>query len=373
MTSSKEPFGIYIHVPFCLSKCPYCDFYSERDQKLVPNYVEAVKTELRTLERCKGFVSPDIYEREVTSIYFGGGTPSLLAPSHIGSVIKCVKESFPVSTDAEITLECNPSVKEKDAFFLGIRQAGVNRVSLGLQSAVLSERRALGRLGSPEDAKNAVLAAKSAGIDDISLDIMLGIPGQTEETLKESLDFALSLPVTHLSVYILKLEEGTLFYKRRETLSLPDDDQTADMYLFMCSYLKEKGMRHYEISNFCFGDNIGRHNMSYWRCSEYLGVGPAAHSFVNSKRIYSERDLRGFLNGQKCVYDGPGGTEEERLMLALRTDEGAAAPDTNAAFKKRAAEFAAMGLVNCKNGRAVLTEKGFLLSNYVISELLSVM
>jgi len=183
----------------------------------------------------------------------------------------------------------------------------------------------------------------------------------------------LSLPVTHLSVYILKLEEGTVFYKRQDKLGLPDEDASADMYLFTCAYLKENGMRHYEISNFCFGGNTGKHNLSYWKCKEYLGVGPAAHSFINGSRFYSERDLSGFISGEPCVYDGAGGNEAEKLMLALRTDEGAALNNIGASVYEKIGELQNYGLLTFENNRIILTDRGFLLSNYVISELLSEM
>lgn len=371
MTSSKDPFGIYIHVPFCLSKCPYCDFYSERKPEIIPLYLNAVKEELKTLKRSSAFVSPEIFNREVSSVYFGGGTPSVLPPADIKEISELIKEKFILREDAEITLECNPSLKNKELFFEGIKNAGVNRVSLGLQSAVLSERKALGRSGTAEDAANAALAAKNAGIYDISLDIMLGIPNQTINSLKQSLDFVLSLPVTHLSVYILKLEEGTVFYKRQNKLDLPDEDAVSDMYLFMCAYLKEKGMRHYEISNFCFDNKVGRHNLGYWKCGEYLGIGPAAHSFINGKRFYFERDTDAFISGQPPVYDGEGGDIEERLMLALRTDEGICLPEKSERLSEKIKEFQKFGLLNFENDRIVLTDKGFLVSNYIISEILS--
>ncbi|MCH5197543.1 MAG: radical SAM family heme chaperone HemW [Oscillospiraceae bacterium] len=371
MTSSKKPFGLYIHVPFCSSKCPYCDFYSERKKDNIPLYLNAVKEELAFLNRSKSFVSPEIYNREVSSVYFGGGTPSVLRASDIKGILGTVKEKFILSKNAEVTLECNPSLKNKEEFFEGLKNAGVNRVSLGLQSAVLSERKALGRLGSAEDAAQAVYAAKKAGIEDISLDIMLGIPEQTQDSLKFSLDFALNLPVSHLSVYILKLEEGTVFFSRKDKLDLPDDDAVSDMYLFTCEHLKKKGMRHYEISNFCFDNFAGKHNLNYWKCGEYLGIGPSAHSFINGKRFYFERDISAFICGAPPIFDCDGGSSEERLMLALRTDEGISIPEKSERLSEIIKEFQNFGLLNVSNDRVILTDKGFLVSNYIISEILS--
>lgn len=361
--------GLYIHVPFCASKCPYCDFYSEVSRAGKEDYVKAVTDEIHTLRRSREFVSGDICSRALASVYFGGGTPSVLGHEKISRILTQIRKKWALTEDAEITVECNPSLSDPRVFFEGLKEAGVNRISLGMQSAVDGERRALGRRAGGAEVKECVAAAKNAGIDDISLDLMLGIPQQTPESLKYSLDFALQLPVTHLSVYLLKLEEGTLFYKRQASLSLPGEDETADLYLFTCAYLRKKGMRHYEVSNFCFDDKIGRHNMRYWEQKEYLGIGPAAHSYINGRRFFSERSLPAFLAGVPAVFDGPGGDREEKIMLALRTDRGAALSD----LENQSEIIPALqnaGYAQIHDGRLTLTDRGFLLSNSVISALL---
>ena len=376
----NTPLGLYIHVPFCAAKCPYCDFYSGRETSLIPAYVNAVVDELRTLRRAKAFADEMLFIRPLSSVYFGGGTPSLLPAAALGAILDAVRQHYALAPDAEITAEANPTLKEPEAWFASAAKAGVNRVSVGMQSALDSERKALGRRGTPEDVKRTVEAAKDAGIDDLSVDVMLGIPGQTEESLRQSLDFALSLGISHLSVYILKTEPGTVFDKRKASLDLPDEDTVADLYLFTGEYLTGRGMRHYEISNFCFGDRVGRHNLAYWRCGEYLGVGPAAHSFLNGRRFYYERDLTGFIQGLPPVDDGPGGDADEVLMLALRTDEGLFLPAycdrfgiaLSPRFYDKIKEYGALGLAEYKEGRLTLTGRGWLLSNNVISELLSV-
>ena len=377
----SPPFGLYVHVPFCAAKCPYCDFYSGRDTELIPAYVNAVTDELVTLRRAKGFADETLFSRPLSTVYFGGGTPSLLPAAALCAILDTVRQRYALTPDAEITAEANPTLKEPEAWFSAAAKAGVNRVSVGMQSALDSERKALGRRGTPEDVKRTVLAARTAGIDNVSVDVMLGIPGQTETSLKQSLDSALSLGISHLSVYILKIEPGTVFDRRKETLDLPDEDAVAQLYLFTCEYLKAQGMRHYEISNFCFGDRVGRHNLAYWRCGEYLGVGPAAHSFLNGRRFYYERDLAGFINGVPPVDDGPGGDADEVLMLALRTDEGLDFPAfcdrfgiaPSPRFYDKITEYGALGLAEYQAGRLTLTGRGFLLSNTVISELLSVL
>ena len=376
----NTPLGLYIHVPFCAAKCPYCDFYSGRDTALLPAYVTAVKDELKTLRRAKAFADETLFSRPLFSVYFGGGTPSLLPAEDLCAILDTVRQHYALAQDAEITVEVNPTLKEPEAWFTAAAAAGVNRISIGMQSALESERKTLGRRGTAEDVRRTVQAAKAAGIGNISVDVMLGIPSQTEESLQQSLDFALSLGITHLSVYILKIEPGTIFDKRKDRLNLPDEDETADLYLFTGEYLTARGMRHYEISNFCFGDRVGRHNLAYWRCGEYLGVGPAAHSFVNGRRFYYERDLQSFIEGLAPVDDGPGGDKDEVLMLALRTDEGLELPafcgrfgiDPAPRFYKKIEEYGAWGLLEFKAGKLTLTRRGFLLSNTVISELLSV-
>lgn len=376
---TPSAFGLYFHVPFCAAKCPYCDFYSGRDLSLIPAYVGAVKDELATLRRVSPFVTEDVRERETASVYFGGGTPGLLPPETLDELLRCVRAHFNVDPNAEITVEVNPTLKNREAFFASVAAAGVNRISVGMQSAVEAELKALGRRGSPYDVAETVRAARAAGIGDISLDIMLGIPGQTPETLRTSLDHALSLLPTHLSIYILKLEEGTPLYARRNRLDLPDEDAAADLYLFACRYLAEKGMRHYEISNFCFGGRVGRHNLNYWRCGEYLGIGPAAHSYVDGKRFFFPRDLDAFLAGEKAVFDAPGGDSEEVFMLALRTDTGVDLPAFTSrfgltpgrGFYETAAAFEKNGLLVNGGGTLRLTDKGFLVSNSIIAALLA--
>lgn len=377
--SSAPSLGVYIHVPFCRSKCPYCDFYSLCGANEADGYTGAVINDIKNLGGMSEFVGAEAFSRPVDTVYFGGGTPSIIGAERITRLLAAVRESFTVLSAAEITVECNPSTPDIEDFFTACAKAGVNRVSLGMQSAVNSERRALGRSADAGRVKYCVQAARNAGIDNISLDIMLGVPGQTQKSLRDTLDFALSLKTPHLSAYILKLEEGTFFYKNKDRLSLPDEDAAADMYMLMCDTLEKAGMRHYEISNFCFGDKFSRHNLRYWQCGEYLGFGPSAHSFFNGRRFYYERDLKGYINGVKAVSDGAGGDCEEVFMLALRTDAGLDLNEwqrrfnmeINGKFRAEAGLLSRYGLINEKNGVISLTDKGMLLSNSVISSLLS--
>ena len=234
--------GIYIHIPFCIRKCPYCDFYSfEANESEKDSYLKAVLLYLdKWSERISGMVD---------TVYFGGGTPSVFGSGRISQVLAFIEEKFSLTDDREITVECNPSSVSAE-FFKALSKSGVNRISMGMQSAVNKERLTLGRLSDSAQVKNAVDMAKQVGIDNISLDIMLGVPYQTMASLDESIDFLLSLDIPHISAYMLKIEEGTTFEKMADSLPIADDDTAAEMYLHTSKRLSSAGYNHYEISNF---------------------------------------------------------------------------------------------------------------------------
>ena len=307
------------------------------------------------------------------TVYFGGGTPSQLGTVRLTAILAHIRRT----ADCEVTVECNPG----DAAALDFRAlaaAGVNRISMGLQSADDAERRALGRRSDAATVRRAVEQVQTAGIANLSLDLMLGIPGQTAESLARSIDFCLALDVPHVSAYLLKVEDGTPFAAMQEQLALPQEDAVCDFYLQTVDALAAAGLRQYEISNFARPGCESRHNLKYWRCEAYLGLGPAAHSFLDGKRFYYPRDLQAFLDGTPPIPDGPGGDPEEWLMLRLRLMEGvtdaafaarfgAGLPD---AFWETAARFARQGLMTVADGCAALTPTGCLLSNQIIGALL---
>ena len=273
--------GLYIHVPFCRSKCPYCDFYSCLSKKAdTETYVASVIDEIKTGRRTKEFTQNA--DLSFDTIYFGGGTPSVIGADNIGSIIKCAKECYSISDDAEITVECNPSTVD-DEFFRVLSSYVINRISLGMQSAVDNERKKLGRFADRNQVLSVINSAKKYGISNISLDVMLGIPEQTIESLDETIDFCISTGVPHISEYMLSIEEGTVFHKRIDTLRLPDEDTVCDMYMHLSEKLRNSGFRHYEISNFAKTGYESRHNTKYWNCEEYLGIGPSAHSCIDGK------------------------------------------------------------------------------------------
>lgn len=370
-----KKFGIYIHVPFCESKCPYCDFYSRppkgagKDKnEYIREYTAGVKSRLVSYAKIYG-------DRAVDTIYFGGGTPSVLGADALSDILSEIKNLYKVSENAEITCEANPCSVDEE-FFTKLKSSGFNRLSMGLQSANEDELKLLGRQHTAEEAAEKVRLAQKVGFDNISLDLMIALPNQTKEKLKNSIDFCASLNVQHISSYILKVEENTVFGKKGvQTLG---DEETADMYLLMVSELEKHGYKQYEISNFAKENFEARHNTRYWRDEEYLGIGPAAHSFMDGKRFYFERSLADFLSGKNPTEDGSGGDIEEKIMLKLRLTEGISERDLisfedgKAVFDKlmKAAKLLPKNLIKIDNGTVSLTAEGFLVSNSVIEFML---
>lgn len=365
--------SIYIHIPFCKSKCPYCDFYSAspREESALEQYKEAVCARLFSYGEKYG-------HRAVGTVYFGGGTPSVFGAKRLCAVLGAVKASFDVQPDAEITAECNPADVDL-AFFETLRAGGFNRISMGMQSANADELRVLGRRHTAQDVQRAMQAARAAGFDNVSVDLMLALPHSSCDTLARSVDFCASLGADHVSAYILKIEPGTRFASIAEMLALPDEDGAADQYIFAARRLKALGYAQYEISNFARPGRESRHNLQYWRCGEYLGVGPAAHSFVAGRRFYYPRDLAAFLWGDEPVDDGPGGAFSEYAMLALRLSEGLSRADCARRFPDGAVQFDTVcaaaarlprNLLTVENEKIALTDEGFLVSNAILAEIL---
>lgn len=365
--------GLYLHIPFCKSKCPYCDFYSFSGKETQKDeYTSALRE--RILSSISALQSKDVCKAD--TLYIGGGTPSVLGAKNLATLVNTCNTGF-LTDNAEITVECNPYGLDED-FFKILYDCGVNRISLGLQSAVDGERRILGRLSNKEQVEFAVKTAQKAGFKNITLDVMLGIPQQTEKSLAETLDFCVSLNVPHISAYMLKIEENTHFYKMKHKYNFPDDDFTADLYLQMCETLESNGLMQYEISNFSKSGFESRHNLKYWHCEEYLGLGPSAHSFLDGKRFYFDRDFESFMKGNPPIQDGFGGDFTEYAMLNLRLVEGL---NENKVFERfghnipkslyeKSKIFIDNGYMIANESGLALTRKGFLLSNSILSEIL---
>ncbi|MCI8624557.1 MAG: radical SAM family heme chaperone HemW [Provencibacterium sp.] len=366
-----EPTGLYLHVPFCRQKCGYCDFYSL-----------AASEETRdayTARLCEMLGCLPFGRQHFSTVYFGGGTPSLLSARQIGRILDTVRRFHTVSGE-EITLECNPGTVSLP-FFQEIAAAGVNRISLGLQSADAGQLRFLGRRHSLADVRQAAEWARAAGISSLSLDVMLALPGQTGDQLRETLRFCYASEADHISAYLLKIEPGTPFARQDVAALCPDADQAADLYLAAVHDLAAHGYRQYEISNFCLPGKESRHNLGYWLGKPYLGVGPAAHSLMEGKRFFFERSLEAFLQAERpwslLHPDGEGGGLEEFFMLRLRLAEGLDLLEVNRRYKirpaallKSAALLEKAQLLAVRGSRLALTPEGFLVSNAVIARLL---
>ena len=341
---NNERSGLYFHIPFCKSKCPYCDFYSVKfDEASAQQYVQEICDEIKQ------------YQGIFDTVYFGGGTPSILPTELIGKILDCARAQFEISDDAEITVECNPS-KDLSEDFKKYASYGVNRISVGMQSAVDSERFALGRAAGRNEVERTINYARQSGIENISLDLMLGTPKQTIESLDYSFDFIKSVGVPHVSAYMLKIEEGTKFFQMRDRLVLPDDDTVGEMYLKTVDTLASFGIKQYEISNFAVPGFESRHNTKYWTLTPYLGIGKSAHSFWGGKRFFYDREWN-------KIDDGTGGDKEEQIMLGLRLAKGIDKSLVDRDF----AEFVKMGYVADLGERIALTPKGMLVSNTIIN------
>ena len=376
----KTPLGIYIHVPFCRSKCQYCDFYSltQKDDRLMDGYLDAVCEHIRE-------TGPQAPAYQVDTVYFGGGTPSFFGADGMAAILTTIRRSFDVASDAEITFEANPdSVSPR--LLRKLRSEGFNRVSLGVQC---DDDRILEKIGRPHDYAQAVSAVekiRKAGFKNLSLDLIYGLPAQDLESWQGTLRNVLELKPEHISCYGLKVEEGTPLYQCRDFMSLPDDDMQADMYLATVEILRSKGYRQYEISNFCKRGHESKHNLKYWSGGEYLGFGPDASSDFAGKRFKIIRDLRGYIdgmrNGGQVLEDiqdvAPRERAGEYLMMRLRTTMGISREEYE---KKYLLPFGKIEEVmeQCRQrghalrgegGRWRLTPEGFLLSNSIISDLL---
>ena len=379
-SNNKTPLGIYVHVPFCRSKCQYCDFYSvaEKNEKLMDSYLDAMLAHIKET----GPLAPGY---KVDTVYFGGGTPSFFGADGMALILTAIRRSFDVDPEAEITFEANPD-SVSDKLLVRLRAEGFNRVSLGVQS---DDDDMLEKLGRPHNYGQVVAAVskiRKAGYKNLSLDLMYGLPGQTLKSWKDTLERVLTLKPDHVSCYGLKIEEGTPFCAMQDTLNLPDDDRQADMYLAAAEILRDHGFRQYEISNFARKGLYSRHNMKYWNGGEYLGFGPNASSDFAGKRFTMVRDLNAYITGIKTGGEVIADIEEiplreragEYLMLRLRTIMGVTRSEYEKTFLL-SFDGIEEALQNCEKlgyatkspeGHWRLTPKGFLISNSIISDLL---
>lgn len=390
----REEFILYIHFPYCLHKCPYCDFNSYAVSTIPEkNYTSALLSELDYWA-----VSPEWKGRRLSSIYFGGGTPSLLKPESVGRMISFCRSAFQLSADAEITLEANPGTVTTESLS-AFCSAGVNRLSIGAQSFKPEFLSLLGRIHSNEQTEMAVAAARVAGVKNLGLDLIYALPGQTGADLEADLQSLVRLDPQHVSAYTLTIEKGTPFSRaqKRGLLQPPADEEVADMMQYVQKFLEMRGWHHYEISNYALSGRQSRHNLGYWSGIDYLGIGSAAHSFLkcqdeNGRRISAER----WANQKKpekyinqAVAHGHAESSKENLsqndlifeffFLGLRKIAGVDlgefenlfACSVDSLYGETLRSLQSQGLAQVQAGRLCLTSQGLMLADSVISSFLT--
>lgn len=378
--------GIYLHVPFCKFKCPYCDFYSiesgDEDKSLRTNFVQSLLKEIKSTQENL---------TEVATIFFGGGTPSILKGSEMESIFFGLRDKFNIKSDAEITVEVNPGEVDLERL-TSYYDSGVNRLSIGAQSFQIEELKTLGRIHSPEETAETVSIAKSAGFTNYNLDLIYAVPGQTVDSLIDNVRSVIALKPNHISVYSLTYEKNTPYYSMRENGDLIPikgklEEEMRNSILFL---LKEEGYQRYEISNYSLDGYESQHNSSYWRGKSYVGFGPSAHSFDGKRRWWNVRDVNQYIKKIDSGESPVAGSEElnkeqlmfERLFLALRTSYGLEIPSFEKEFnfkfsdhyKSQLEKIEGLSvsqnkeLITWDNDRLSLTEKGLLFADE-ISEL----
>ena len=370
----EQTLGLYLHIPFCKSKCAYCDFYS------LPHSEEKMDAYTAALIRHLEEVAPRCARQTVDTVYFGGGTPSYLGEKRLTQLLKTVKKRYHVASDAEITLEANPDSAGDWKTLRALRRAGFNRVSLGVQAADDAMLRRIGRVHTWDQVLSAVAAARMAKLENLSLDLIYGLPGQTLADWQETLTAAAALEPNHISCYGLKVEPGTPLWQQRHSAALPDDDAQADMYLWTVDYLAKQGYAQYEISNFARPGFESRHNLKYWRLEEYAGFGPGAHSDLGGVRFAYERDLDAYIAGELRLSEmeriPPLDRDLEYIMLSLRTVQGIDSGYFERQFRQKfrpmeelLTRYEANGLAARTERGWHLTPRGFFVSNAIIVSL----
>lgn len=385
---SKE-LELYLHIPFCVRKCDYCDFLSmPANEELRRHYVDCLMEEIKQKAAlCR--------EYQVTSVFFGGGTPSILPGVQIWELMEVLRSCFQICEDAEVTVECNPGTLTRQKLIY-YKMAGVNRLSIGLQSANNQELQRLGRIHTYEEFLDSFGQARAMGFKNINVDLMSALPGQKQEDWINTLNKVLAVRPEHISAYSLMVEEGTPFYERygedewrREQgeppLYLPSEEMEREMYLSTQELMRNKGYIRYEISNYAFPGRECRHNIGYWKLTPYLGLGLGSSSFLEEVRFSNTKDLKTYLSGENfsqedCAYVFLDKRQrmEEFMFLGLRMMEGISRSvfqqmfgiKLEAVYGNVLEQLQKQGLLKQQEGRVALTEAGISVSNYVLSEFL---
>lgn len=375
MTMTTKPIGLYVHIPFCVRKCNYCDFCSfpGKEYDFKDEYVSALCREI------EGYQGKGI---ALDSIFFGGGTPTTLDEGQLGKIVAAIKDTFSVTEDVEFSMEANPGTVDEQKL-KALTSMGVNRLSFGLQSIHDNELKILGRIHNYDDFAEAFAMARRCGISNINVDLMYGIPEQTADSFALTLEKIKALSPEHISLYGLILEEGTPLYRMQDSLPLPSEDEECDMYYFAADALGFAGYNHYEISNYARDGKECRHNLKYWRCEEYIGVGLSAYSYYDGVRFGNTDDVAVYLSGNYTEYSNRETIDDEsaayeRVMLGLRTAEGISLSEYETRFlhsfisgrEEKIASLINEGYARISGDRFSLTEKGFYVSNSILTELI---
>ena len=379
MSCLSQPFGLYVHIPFCPQRCPYCAFtILTGHTALYDRYVEAVCTEICSWQS----LAP---KGPLQTVFLGGGTPSLLDPVHVQRILDTAAATFGMAPEAEITLEANPTTADAQKFS-AFRASGCNRLSLGVQSFNDADLKTLGRWHSAAEAEAAYITARQAGFTNVNLDVIFSIPGAPRQRWQATVHKLLTLAPEHISTYALTLEEGTRFARRHHQgrLALVSEEDDAWAYAWVMETLAAAGYEHYEVSNFAHPGCRSRHNWGYWHSADYLGVGLSAHSLLNGQRHWNRRALQAYLTaveagcapceGTECL--DPVAARHERLWLQLRTCEGTILQPSELQPLLSAPKFQAMleaGLVYLQALRLRLTPAGFLLADAIGVEVLTIL
>ena len=386
-SNESNELSFYIHIPYCSKRCGYCDFNT-----YTPSELSAGATLIQVSEIAAKYIDTALLEIElaaktagqkvVPTIFFGGGTPSLLPANEIARVIAKIKSSFDLDNDAEITLEANPDSLTRE-FLEGIKRAGVNRISLGMQSAVPKVLEALDRTHNPENVTKSALLIKEVGFEHLSVDLIYGAPGETLSDWEESYRTALDLPIDHVSAYALIVEQGTKLASqiKRGEKQLPPDDETAEKYLLFDSFANQKGFSWYELSNWAKPNGECRHNIAYWNGSNWWGIGPGAHSFLKNRRWWNVKHPAKYqellmnrkspeLSSEELTLEN---RRDEALMLQIRMRSGIPLSDLNDSQVVVAKSYlASEHLENdgWATNRLVLSPKGRLIADRIVREML---
>ncbi len=382
MRRKSQRLGIYIHIPFCLSKCVYCDFYSfaPRDTRVYGAYTDALIAHMSSYRIAGGDYAPD-------TVYIGGGTPTVLPEEDMLRILRAVKSNFRLSKTVEYTMECNPATVSLH-MLKKYRRMGVNRISVGLQSAHDHELRALGRIHTRAEFEESYKIIREAKFENVSIDLMYGIPYQTLDSWMATLRYVVALRPEHISLYNLKLEEGTPLYAIAPNLPRPDDETEFAMYSSAIDFLASCGYKQYEISNFAREGYESRHNLKYWCCEEYLGFGPGAHSYFKDIRFSYKRNIGNYIKCNLGQSDEEMTDEYEEIplrermgeyiMLRLRLCEGIDSrkflslfgKDFGMTYGKRLEKYIKGGLVEHRDGRYYFNRQGMFVSNYILCDIL---